>query len=69
MKKNYTFKNIEFTASARDFAFEKIAEQKQKDRIYLQQALAGEFGEIESDTHQYMTLADVIRVLQKFNIK
>lgn len=69
MNKNYTFKDIEFTTAARQFALEKIAQQKPKDRKYLEQALAGEFGEIESVDHQYMTLADVLRVLKSLKIK
>lgn len=66
MKTNYTFKDIAFTTAARQFALEKIAQQKQKDRKYLEQALAFEFGDTESIGHQYMTLADVIRVLKTF---
>lgn len=60
--KNINFGNLPATAAARVEMIETVAEMKAKDRKYFEQACVNEWEEIESDAHQYMTLADVIRV-------
>ena len=64
----HTFKDICFTTSALALAKEKIASLKAKDRKYLEQALSNEYEEIYSREHQYMTVADVGRVLKILKI-
>lgn len=67
--KNLKFDNLPFTLSADRKVLDVLSEMKVKDRYYLQQALVNEFEEIEAIDHQYMTLADVNRVLKILNLK
>jgi len=69
IKTKYIFKTLPFTTAALDRAMNEVAKLKAKDRKYLEQALVGEFESIDSIDHQYMTLADVSRVLKDLNLR